>query len=206
MQSRSKLNLWFVVMLLSLIAGCTGTSQPFTDDFSDPASGWGASSHETYVRGYQQGRYLFQIDVPRLLVWAMSGRTYSDVALEAIAKAAGQPDNHFGLICRYENEQFYYFAISSDGYYGILLMDAEGALRPLTGSAMLRSAAIRTDGTDNRIAAACEGSTLTLYVNGEQVARVQDETLTQGDVGMAAGALSQGGASIWFDDFEASKP
>jgi hypothetical protein len=206
MESRSKLLVWFVVILLSLLAGCAGTSQPFTDNFSDPASGWGASSHETYVRGYQQGRYLFQIDVPRLLVWAMSGRNYSDVELEVIVKAAGHPDNHFGLICRYDDAQFYYFAVSSDGYYAIFLMNADGELQPLTGRAMLRSTAIRTDGTDNRITASCNGPVLTLYVNGEQVSQVQDETLTQGDVGMAAGALSQGGASIWFDDFEASRP
>lgn len=206
MQSRSKIPIWFVFILVSLLAGCATASPPFTDDFSDPASGWGASSHETYVRGYQQGRYLFQIDVPRLLVWAVSGRTYTDVELEVIGKAAGQPDNHFGLVCRYRDEQFYYFAISSDGYYGIFLMDAEGDLHPLGARAMLRSPVIHTDGTDNRIAASCMGSTLTLYVNGQQVAQVQDETYTSGDVGMAAGALSQGGASIWFDDFEATRP
>jgi hypothetical protein len=206
MKSRSTLHLWFIVILMSLVAACTGVSQPFTDDFSDPASGWGASSHETYVRGYQQGRYLFQIDVPRWFVWATSGRTYADVRVEAIAKAAGQPDNHFGLVCRYDDERFYYFAISSDGYYGIFLMDAQGDLQPLTGRAMLRSAAIHTDGTDNRIVASCESEFLTLYVNSEQVAQVRDATLIRGDVGMAAGALSQGGASVWFDDFEASRP
>jgi hypothetical protein len=206
MKSRPNKNVWFFVILLSLISGCMGTSQPFTDDFSDPASGWGASSHETYVRGYQQGRYLFQIDVPRWVVWAMSGRSYTDVELGVIAKAAGHLDNHYGLVCRYEDEEFYYFAISSDGYYGIFRMDGENELRPLSGRAMLRSAAIRTDGTDNRIVASCAGSTLTLYVNGEQVAQVRDETLLKGDVGMAAGTVSIGGASIWFDEFEASKP
>lgn len=211
MKRPMKMRMWFILIQVGLVAvclctGCLGTSQPFTDDFSDPASGWGASSHETYVRGYQQGRYLFQIDVPRWIVWAMSGRTYSDVELEAVAKAAGQMDNHFGLVCRCQDEQFYYFAISSDGYYGIFLMDEEEELRPLSGRSMLRSAAIHTDGTDNRISVSCQGETLTLYVNGEQVAQVEDATLEKGDVGMAAGSVSEGGASIWFDNFEASKP
>ena len=206
MKTRPKTLAWFVVILMSLVTGCLGTSQPFTDDFSDPASGWGASSHETYVRGYQQGRYLFQIDVPRWFVWAMGGRNYTDVELEVVAKAAGHPDNHYGLICRYDEGQFYYFAISSDGYYAIYRMNADEELRPLSGRAMLRSATIRTNDTDNRIAASCVGSTLTMYVNGEQVAQVEDETLSKGDVGMAAGAVSQGGVSIWFDDFEAARP
>lgn len=206
MKPRLKMRMWFTIILAGLLTGCLGSSQPFNDDFSDPASGWGASSHDTYVRGYQQGRYLFQIDVPRWIVWAMSGRTYTDIEVEAIAKAAGQPDNHYGLVCRYNDERFYYFAVSSDGYYAIFLMDGEQQLQPLTGRAMLRSAAIHTDGTDNRIVASCEGETLTLYVNGEQIVQTHDATLAKGDVGMAAGSVSEGGVSIWFDNFEASKP
>lgn len=199
-----------LIILAGILSGCLGASQPFTDDFSDPASGWGASSHETYVRGYQQGRYLFQIDVPRWFVWATSGRSFDDVEIEAIGRAAGQLDNHFGLLCRYsevdEQAQFYYFGVSADGYYGIFLMDEEGDLRPLTGPAMLRSPAIYVDGSDNRVVASCMGTDLTLYVNGEQVAQVEDDTLAKGDVGLATGTLEVGGTSVWFDDFEARKP
>jgi hypothetical protein len=208
--SNDKLRIFVFVILIGVLSGCLGTSQPFDDDFSDPASGWGAASHETYVRGYQQGRYLFQIDVPRWFVWATSGRSYDDVELEAIGRAAGQLDNHFGLLCRYaevdEQEQFYYFSVSADGYYGIFLMDEMGDLRPLTGPAMLRSPAVYVDGSDNRVVASCVGTDLTLYVNGTQVAQVEDDTLGKGDVGLAAGTLSVGGTSVWFDDFEARKP
>ncbi|MGC9348356.1 MAG: hypothetical protein ACP5JG_09490 [Anaerolineae bacterium] len=198
--------LFVVLVLTGLVSGCLAASQPFEDDFSDPASGWGAASHETYVRGYQQGRYLFQIDVPRWFVWATSGRKYSDVEVEAVARAAGQPDNHFGLICRYDEEQFYYFAISADGYYAIFYMDEEGDLVPLTGTAMLRSPAIHTDGTDNRIVAVCEATSLTLEVNGELMAQVEDDRLASGDVGMGAGSVSVANTSIWFDDFEVRRP
>ena len=72
---RIRMSLLFILGVV-LLAGCVGTASDFTDDFSDPSSGWGASSHETYVRGYQQGRYLMQIDVPQWLVWATAGRTY----------------------------------------------------------------------------------------------------------------------------------
>ena len=208
MTTYSRLHLWplALVCLALLLPGCLGTSAPFEDDFSDPASGWGAASHETYVRGYQQGRYLFQIDVPQWFVWATSGRRYQDVELESVARSAGRSDNHYGLICRYSEETFYYFAISADGYYAIFRMDESGDLLPLTGSAMLRSAVIHTDGTDNRLRASCQGSDLTFYVNGAVVAQVEDAVLVEGDVGMAAGTVSEGGASVWFDDFEALKP
>jgi len=206
MMTSNKQQAWVLVILIGLLSGCLGASQPFEDDFSDPASGWGAASHETYVRGYQQGRYLFQIDVPQWFVWATSGRTFEDVEIEAVARAAGQSDNHYGLVCRYSDEQFYYFAISADGYYAIFRSNEEGELLPLTGSAMLRSALIHTDGSDNRLLAVCRGTTLTLYVNGELVAQVEDETLAKGDVGLAAGTVGAGGTSVWFDDLEVFKP
>jgi len=201
-----KLRAWVMVALVGLLAGCLGASQSFSDDFSDPASGWGAASHETYVRGYQQGRYLFQIDVPQWFVWVTGGRSYQDVEVEALTRTAGQSDNHFGLICRYAEPEFYYFAISSDGYYGVFRSDEDGELIPLSGSAMLRSPVIRIDGSDNHLHAVCRGSTLTFYVNGEQVARLDDDTLEKGDVGMATGTVDVGGASVWFDDLQVLKP
>ena len=206
MKTSSRRRMWVLAALIGLLSGCLGSSQSFGDDFSDPASGWGAASHETYVRGYQQGRYLFQIDVPQWFVWATGGRTFQDVEVEAVNRTAGQSDNHYGLICRYTDPQFYYFAISSDGYYAVFRSDDDGELIPLTGSAMLRSSAIHIDGADNHLHAVCSGTDLSFYVNGDQVARIEDETLEKGDVGMAVGTVDSGGATVWFDDLEVVKP
>lgn len=197
---------WLFILSVAVLAGCARSSPPFKDDFSDPASGWGASSHETYVRGYQQGRYLMQIDVPDWLVWTTAGRTYQDVKVEVKVRSEQVADNHYGVFCRYTDGQFYYFAISTDGYYAIFLRDENGNLLPLTGQAMLRSSLIRTDGNENRLAAVCEGTRLTLYINGEQAAQVEDETLERGDIGMAAGTVRQGGTIVWFDDLKVDKP
>lgn len=202
---RTRLGLLFILCVV-VLAGCAKISAPFKDDFSDPASGWGASSHETYVRGYQQGRYLMQIDVPQWFVWTTAGRTYQDVEVEVKLRSEQVADNHYGVFCRYTEGQFYYFAISTDGYYAIFFRNEDGELLPLTGQAMLRSSLIRTDGSENRLVAVCEGTQLTFYVNGEEVAQVEDETLDRGDVGMAAGTVRQGGTIIWFDDLEVDKP
>ncbi|HQE92720.1 MAG TPA: hypothetical protein PLH19_08220 [Anaerolineae bacterium] len=202
---RTRLGLLFIMCVIVLV-GCARTSSSFEDDFSDPASGWGASSHETYVRGYQQGRYLMQIDVPQWFVWATAGRTYQDVEMEVNVRSEQVTDNHYGVFCRYTEGQFYYFAISADGYYAIFLHNEDGKLLPLTGQAMLRSSLISTDGRENRLMAVCKGTQLTLYVNGEQVAQVEDETLKRGDIGMAAGTLQQGGTIVWFDDLRVEKP
>ncbi|MGC9357571.1 MAG: hypothetical protein ACP5GX_06890 [Anaerolineae bacterium] len=198
--------LWIILGLIILV-GCTGESSSFTDDFSDPASGWGAASTETYVRGYDSGQYLIRLDAPHWYVWATAGRRYDDVSVEAVVHSEGTTDNHFGLLCRASGEGFYYFAISADGYYAIYRRTAEGQFLPLTGPAMLRSSLINTGGTSNRLLAVCEETTLALYVNGEQVAQVMDDTLASGDIGMAAGIVARGDSTlVWFDDLQVTRP
>lgn len=203
---RQRARLFLLALGCLALTGCLRASGSFSDDFSDPGSGWGAASHETYVRGYQQGRYLIQIDVPRWFVWATAGRSYEQVDIEVITQSSGEPDNHYGVLCRHNKGRSYYFAISADGYYGIFLQQDEESLEPLHGPAMLRSPIIRTDGSSNRLLATCDGPELTLYVNGEQIARVEDDTLTRGDVGLAAGTSRRGGTTVWFDDFTVSPP
>jgi len=196
-----------LILLIALsLAGCVGLSAPFEDDFSDPASGWAAASHETHVRGYQGGQYLIQIDVPQQFVWAIAGRRYKDVSIGSQIRSEGITDNHYGLLCRYTEGNFYYFTISTDGYYGIFRRVGGGELESLSGSAMLRSSQIRTDGTANHMLAICEAQTLTLYVNGVLVSQVEDDALSKGDIGMAAGTLNQGGTVVWFDNFKADRP
>lgn len=204
MRRQSWLFLWLGLLLL---AGCARVSGPFTDDFSDPASGWGAASTESFVRGYDSGRYLIRIDVPHWFVWTTLNRHYKDVAVEVLARSEGMNDNHFGVICRYSSKGFYYFAVSADGYYAIFRRLDNQPLQPLTGRAMLRSPVIHRDGSLNRLLGVCQGTTLTFYVNGEMIARVEDDALTGGDVGLAAGTVEYGQTTlVWFDDFKASRP
>jgi hypothetical protein len=195
-----------VLCLAVVCTGCVNPAAPFEDDFSDPASGWGAASHETFVRGYQQGRYLIQIDVPQWFVWTTAGRRYTDVTVTGKVQAEGALDNHYGLLCRYTEGNFYYFAISADGYYAIFRRINGGPLEPMTGRAMLRSPLIHTDGSANQVMAVCEGQLLSLFVNGELIAQAQDNLLDRGDVGMAAGTLKKGGTVVWFDDLAAVRP
>jgi hypothetical protein len=199
---------WLIAFVLGvcLLPGCRKNAVEFTDDFTDPASGWGAASHETYVRGYQKGEYLIQIDVPQWFVWTTAGRSSNDVDINVTARSAGQFNNHFGIVCRYEEQAFYYFAVSSDGYYGIFEHVADGQLLPLSGTDMLFSSFLNPQGMQNDIRAVCEGDRLALYANGQLLVEVENDNLDTGDVGVAAGTLKTGGTSIWFDDFEVRKP
>ena len=208
MRFSSRRAMWSLLFLAGflIVSGCSRASGSFTDDFSDPASGWGAASHETYVRGYQQGRYLIQIDVPRWFVWATAGRRYEDVSLTATVRTMESLDNHFGMICRYEDGDYYYFAISSDGYYAIFKKLGDADMEALTGDFMQKSPAIRSDGSENTVRAICQGKRLSLYANGPLLAEVEDDSFSKGDVGLAAGTVAQGGTIVWFDDLKVEKP
>ncbi len=198
----------FVILALVLLTRCTTSSAAFSDDFSDPASGWLVASTETYQHGYDRGQYLIRLDAAERYVWTTAGRSYEDVTVEVVAQSEGAKDNHFGVLCRASGEEFYYFAISTDGYYAIFHHTKTGELFPLTGPAMLRSSLIHHDGGSNRLLAVCEASTLTFYINGERVTQVDvpEGGPERGDVGLAAGLVRGETTVVWFDDLDVAEP
>lgn len=179
----------------------------FRDDFSDPSSGWDRVKMDDGSTDYEQGYYRILVNTPNTDVWANPGLDFGDVIVEVDATKAGGPDdNVFGLICRYQNsDNFYFFLISSDGYYGIGKVVADE--QTLIGDDQLYpDDAIRQGQATNHIKAACIGSTLTLRVNGTELAEVQDDAFASGDVGLMAGTFEQPGTELHFDDFVVKKP
>jgi len=195
-----------LIVIALLLSGCAGKSADFTDDFSDPSSGWLGGTAENYARGYVGGRYVFQIFEPDWFVWSTHGQSYEDVIVEVTTTAEGQRDNHYGLVCRAKGDEFYYFAISADGYYGIYRRQDDGTLLSLIGDSMQRSNAVRSDESSNNLTVSCVETTLSLFINGIEVAEVTDDTLKKGNVGMAAGTLSSNGSNVWFDDIAVRVP
>ena len=68
---------WFVTTLVVLAitaVACVGEEQvSWTDDFSDPASGWQAESDASAEVGYSDGVMLVRIKAPNRLAWASAG-------------------------------------------------------------------------------------------------------------------------------------
>ena len=120
-------------------------------------------------------------------------------------KLGGPDENRIGLICRFTGNDYYFFMISSDGFYGIGIY--KGGQATLLGqSEMQVNSNIKTGLAVNHLRADCAGDTLTFYVNGFQVTSVQDATLKSGDVGLLAGTFAQPGVDVIFDNFVALKP
>ena len=179
----------------------------FFDDFSDPDSGWDRTDYDGSTTDYLDGQYQILVTDTSADFWANPGLDFGDVHVETLATKAGGPDdNDFGVICRYQDlDNFYYFVISSDGYAGIVkLIDGENI--GLGSEELEPTDAILQGDSTNLIAAECVGSTLRLYVNGELVAEAEDTAFSQGDVGLIAGTYDIPGTDIRFDDFLVTEP
>jgi hypothetical protein len=135
------------------------------------------------------------------------GLNFSDVHLEAdMIKVIGLSDDMFGLVCRaMDPENYYFFVISSDGYYGIgKMMDGEQSI--LNSPGMLPSEIISQGKTKNHLGADCIAERLALSVNGRELASAVDFDLSMGDVGVLAGTLMDTENVVLFDNFSVTNP
>lgn len=178
----------------------------FKDDFSSSASGWQHTQYAEGIMDYDSGGYRMLVNALQTNFWSTPGKDFKDVRIEVDAgKLAGPDENRIGVICRSDGQSYYFFIISSDGYYGLgIFTDGQAAL--LGQKAMQSSDKIKTGVSVNHLRADCKGNTLTFFVNGSQLAQVQDPTLTHGDVGLLTGTFSQPGVDVVFDNFVVLQP
>lgn len=207
---------------VQLPEGLPGAQQPtgtppasgsllFEDNFSDRATGWDSQAASEGVMDYDSSGYRILVNGEQANFWATPGKDFADVRIEADEGKLGGPDeNRAGLICRDTGTQFYFFIISHDGFYGIGIFSADGTASgrmELIGQNEMQFSPLINRGLNvNHLRADCSGDTLSLYVNGEQLAQVQDARLTHGDIGLLAGTFSQPGADLIFDNFVAIQP
>ncbi len=179
----------------------------FEDDFSTGQNGWTSLYNDSGVMGYNAGGFRFYVRDPDLDYWSTLEKHFSDVRIEVKAlKYTGPVENRVGLICRYQNDQnYYFFVISTDGYYAIGKMkDGEKIL--LGQETMGYASAIRQGSEINYLRAECQRSTLRLYVNDTLIALTEDADFPEGRVGLLAGTFEEGGLDLLFDDFVVFQP
>lgn len=174
----------------------------YFDDFSDPSSGWDVYSDEDREMGYSDGEYYVLIKKPTWVSWGRPGFTFSDFRLEVDArKVAGPDDNDFGVIVRHrDSDNFYLFAISSDGYYTVwkLVSGEWETLVAWEGP----SRHINQGESTNHLTLIAQGPNFSFYVNGQHLVDVVDASFAEGDIGLLAGAFDEAGVRIHFDNLE----
>lgn len=188
------------------------TPTPYTkvllkDNFSNPSSGWNKTQSPDYTLEYKKGKYHVLINKQNggQVLWV--GSKYTDMSIEVdIQQTAGPTDGEIGVACRpNDSGGFYAFEFNQDGQYGIYKSTnwnstalAEGTLDPNT----ISTASI------THIEGICQGSNLTLLLNGQALLQAQDSDYTQGGLGLIVTAGNSGdpGVDVLFSNFLAKGP
>ncbi len=180
----------------------------FVDDFSNNENGWPTGATAEAVFGQEGGVYHIRVYADNLLYHVDAPRVEArDVSIEVEATRVGGADTEMSaaVLCRVSSNpiRFYVFEVTFDGYYTIAkYVDGQ----PVSlGIGYEASRAIRIGNATNHIRADCIGDTLKLYVNGTQLATLQDSELESGRVALGA-ATFQGkpSAEVTFDNFVVS--
>jgi hypothetical protein len=178
----------------------------FYDDFTNPNSGWDHFTSAEGTMDYDGSGYRFLVNALQANFWSTPGKSFRDVRMDTdVAKLSGPDENRIGLLCRFSENNYYFFMVSSDGYYTIGKYINGNAIQ-LGQSEMQPDESIHTGLAVNHLRADCVGSTLTFYVNGKLVAQAQDADLAEGDVGLLAGTFNEPGVDVLFDNFLVSQP
>ena len=226
---RSNRKLYLAIACLALAAlscqalsslgrgGETPTGEPATaapqtgdvllqDDFSSTSS-WGTGTDTDSSVEYVDGALKMIVYTKNWFVWSTpNDKDFQNIHMEVTAvNNETDPTTAFGLMCHQQavNDSFYYFAITPAGQYAI----AEASLATsdvfLTNEDKWQYSDFIAKNADSyRIGAECGNGTLTLYVDGQQVDSVQDETYTGGGVALFVWSGEEStSANISFDDF-----
>jgi hypothetical protein len=180
----------------------------FSDNFSNPESGWDRIDQTDYYADYFNNAYRITVNSKMSDSWANpDDNIFGDVSILVDATKKGGPDdNDFGVICRYQNaNQFYYAVISSDGYFGITKVTSVSS-KLIGRDSVEFSDAIHQGFATNHIRFDCNGNKLSLYVNGQQLDQQTDGEYATGNVGLIAGTYDTPGTDILFNNFFVYKP
>lgn len=186
----------------------------FSDDFSAPSAEMEEYTSDEGGAGTENGVYVVRSSAD-LWQWGKSESEFENVVVEVdVTMAAGPSNNNagFGVVCRLAEAEDssidgYMLAISGDGYYTI---------RSITASSMTAmvdweySSVINQGNTTNRLRVTCNGSDLSLEVNGELVASASATAggSASGSIGFAAISFEsdQPYAEAHFDNLVVSQP
>jgi hypothetical protein len=177
------------------------------NDFEGSDQTWGTGTDADSSTEYADGGLQFKVYKSKFFVWSSPNDTeYSQVHIEVTAKNNSTDGNDaFGIMCDQgiPDSNVYYFALTASGKYAI----AKGAVAKedlfLTNAdKWAPSDQITQNAASYRLGADCGNGTLTFYVDGKQIASVQDTSYEKGHVALFVWTDKEdNGADVTFDDF-----
>jgi len=189
--------------------GPTSTPSPvviFSDDFS--SAQWGTGTDADSSVEYASSALQMIVYTTDYFVWSTpNDESYQNIHMEVTALNNGSDSTTaFGLMCNKQvgnDNSFYYFAVTPAGQYAIAKATTGESDVILTNNAEWEfSDLIPTDAASYNVGADCGNGTLTLYVNGQQIASVSDASYVSGGVALFVFTGDEVVSSnISFDDF-----
>ncbi len=203
----------FLLIFFTLVFAALACDMPagspylYEEDFSNPSGDW-AEDRTDGITDFDQDGYRIKVDLDSYYYWSGPGLDFENVIVTVeTTKLGGPDDNEFGVICRYvDANNFYFFTISSDGYYGITKIVNDDMVLVGMDSMLFSDVINQGDRSKNTLRADCDGTTLRLHVNGTLLVEATDSDLTSGDVGLIAGTFDTPGTDIRFDNMTVADP
>jgi len=179
----------------------------FEDDFSSTSDRWAQQTDSDGITDYYQDSYRIKVDLENWYFWTNPGENFTDTRIEVdMTKIGGPEPNEYGVMCRFVDDfNYYFFTLSSDGYYSIAKY-VDDNFSNLGTEAPEFSDAINLGETTNKLRADCVGSTLSLYANGQLLLQTTDTSFSSGDVGLVVGSFDEPGVDILFDNLIVRDP
>jgi len=179
----------------------------FTDYFADPNSGWPEKTSGVHRYWYASDHYHIQVDTINTQYVVLSGFVISNGAVLTrglIPDQASSPLAYYGVVCRYQDiNNYYFFEISYDGHYRIGKI--WNGVFSLIGMGAAKTSTAINIADYNEISATCVENELSLTINNIFIETVYDNTFTSGDTGLCASASNVPGIIAAFDYFIAEE-
>ena len=195
-----------IIGLLYMCSACTSklasqTPVDWSDSF-DSTQGWQLSTDASATVAIEDSVLKIEVHTPGQVAWSAHEIVWKNFEMTVVTEQLDGPlDNEYGVLLRMDNDNsFYVLSISGDGYARAALYQDE--VWTVLGADWTPSPLINQGLSINALSVTAQDSSILFSVNGEEVLRVDDATLSEGALGLYAGAFGDGGVLIAFDDLE----
>lgn len=179
----------------------------YSDDFSDQTSGWKRSSSPTESFAYEDGKYRITAKEPDTvsLAYIPGNQIFDDFTVEVDIsfdqfKLGEETQNAAGLELRStEDGDCYYFMIEPYGDYVFRKYINERNENIIDWA---ESDAINIGVATNTLKIVCIGDEFTFYINGVEIGRCIDSSLSSGEIGLFAETWDSSGLVASFDNLK----
>jgi S1-C subfamily serine protease len=177
----------------------------FWDDFEGGNARWDQVNNEKGVLEYSQGGYRITAAGADQRMLGRPHLDFADLQMEFSASyAKGAHAIGYGAICRYRDENNYYFFKIGPGMVITIGKVKDGVSATLASQNKIDG--ILPPPAENLISIQCQGGTLSIGINGIQLINAQDSEWSVGDIAFFVDGGNTGGVEVFFDHLRVYRP